>query len=225
MTGRYADAQRGAADLARQGATENEYFVKLRFGHWGEMLALPKPKPFAYLPLQESDWHFARGMAAAEMGDVAAAQAELRAVQQDYGTSNVPDAFGFNNGSKRILGLAQKLLGARIAWAQGNKTSAVVMLRDAVKTQDAFLYIEPPDWYAPAREALGSALLQTGDAKGAEQVFRADLALNRRNPRSLFGLMESLKAQGRDGDATWVQSQFDAAWSHADTHLTVTSLF
>jgi hypothetical protein len=37
--------------------------------------------------------------------------------------------------------------------------------------------------------------------------------------------MESLKAQGRTGDATWVQDQFEAAWSHADTHLTIADLF
>jgi hypothetical protein len=225
MTGSYADAQRAATDLAQQGATENEYFVKLRFARWNEMLALPQAKAFIYLPMQEPVWHFARGMAAAELGNVALAKTELLTVQQAYNTGNVPDLFGFNNGSKHVLGVAKNVLGARIAWAQADKSGAIAMLREAVKAQDAFYYIEPPDWYAPAREALGSALLQAGDAKGAEQVFRADLAVNRRNPRSLFGLMESLKAQGRNGDATWVQDQFEAAWSHADTHLTIADLF
>lgn len=225
MTGRYADAQRAAADLASQGATENGYFVKVRFARWNDMLALPKAKPFMYMPLQEPVWHFAHGMAAVELGNVALAKTELQTVVQAYNIGNVPDAFGFNNGTKHILGVAKNVLGARIAWAQGDKSGAIAMLRQAVKVQDGFYYIEPPDWYAPAREALGAALLQSGDAKGAEQVFRADLAVNRRNPRSLFGLMESLKAQGRTGDATWVQDQFDAAWSHADTHLTIADLF
>ena len=52
----------------------------------------------------------------------------------------------------------------------------------------------------------------TGDAAGAEKVFREDLDRNPRNPRSLFGLQQSLLQQKRDYDAGFVQKQFDAAW-------------
>ena len=44
-----------------------------------------------------------------------------------------------------------------------------------------------------------------GDAAGAEKVFRADLERNPRNPRSLFGLEQALKAQGRDYDAGFMR--------------------
>ena len=53
-------------------------------------------------------------------------------------------------------------------------------------------------WQIPMREALGAALLAAGQPAEAEKVFRADLERNPRNPRSLFGLAESLKAQGKD---------------------------
>ena len=37
----------------------------------------------------------------------------------------------------------------------------------------------------------------------------------------LFGLMESLRAQGKDDDAAWVKREFDAAWAKADVKLSL----
>jgi Flp pilus assembly protein TadD len=67
-------------------------------------------------------------------------------------------------------------------------------------------------------------LLQTGDLKGAEQVFRDDLDKNPRNPRSLFGLAEALMRQKRDYEASWVKQQFQTAWQGADIELKVEDL-
>lgn len=47
---------------------------------------------------------------------------------------------------------------------------------------------------------------------------------NLRNGRSLFGLRESLIAQGRTSDARWVQREFETAWKNADTKLRVEEL-
>jgi hypothetical protein len=80
-------------------------------------------------------------------------------------------------------------------------------------------YDEPQAWFMPVREALGVALMRSGDYAGAEQVFRVDLERNRRNGRSLFGLMEALKAQQKKHEAALVKLQFDAAWKNADTKL------
>jgi len=62
------------------------------------------------------------------------------------------------------------------------------------------------------RESLGAVLLKIGDDAGAEEVFRADLERNPRNPRSLFGLEQVLKALDRNYDAGFVRKQFDANW-------------
>jgi hypothetical protein len=43
-------------------------------------------------------------------------------------------------------------------------------------------------------------------------VFRRDLELNPRNPRSLFGLHEALTRQNRSYESEWVKQQFDSAW-------------
>lgn len=42
-----------------------------------------------------------------------------------------------------------------------------------------------------------------------EAVFREDLEQNPRNPRSLYGLVESVRAQKQTG-ANWLQPQFES---------------
>ncbi len=123
-----------------------------------------------------------------------------------------------------MLKIAEHALEARIAWAKGDKKAAVEAWHKAVEAQDALNYDEPPGWYYPVRESLGGALLLSGDAAGAEKVFRADLEQNPRNGRSLFGLMESLKAQGKQAAAQLVQWEFEMAWKNADTKLRVEDL-
>jgi hypothetical protein len=58
----------------------------------------------------------------------------------------------------------------------------------------------------------------------AEKVFRADLEKNPGNGRSLFGLLESLKAQGNNRAAMVARRQFASAWKNADTKLGVGEL-
>src|SRR3989475_148131 len=133
-------------------------------------------------------------------------------------------AMPFNNKAKAILTIATDVLGAKIALAKKDNASAITLLRHAVDTQDKLNYGEPPDWFSPVRESLGAALLMNGDAAGAEKVFRADLDRNPRNPRSLFGLQQALKSQGRNYDAGFVQKEFDAAWKGGSVPLKVENL-
>jgi tetratricopeptide (TPR) repeat protein len=128
------------------------------------------------------------------------------------------------NRARQIYQIAGDVLGARIAAGRGDRTKAISLLRAAVGIQDSLLYDEPSDWYYPVRESLGGMLLQVGDAKGAEQVFRDDLNQNPRNPRSLYGLSEALIRQNRDYEASWVQEQFQTAWQGADVTLKVEDL-
>jgi Tfp pilus assembly protein PilF len=96
--------------------------------------------------------------------------------------------------------------------ARKDNEGAVVMLRKAVAVQDTLKYDEPADWFFPVRESLGAALLMSGDAAGAEKIFRADLERNPRNPRSLWGLHQVLLQQKRDYDAGFIQKEFEASW-------------
>jgi hypothetical protein len=63
-----------------------------------------------------------------------------------------------------------------------------------------------------------------GDAAGAEQVFRDDLERNPRNPRSLFGLEQALKAQGKDYDAGFIEKQFQTSWKGGEGSLKMEDL-
>jgi Tfp pilus assembly protein PilF len=108
-----------------------------------------------------------------------------------------------------------------LARAQRQPDAAIAHLQRAVSLEDTLDYDEPPDWLAPTRESLGAALLDAGKTAEAEAAFREDLKRNRRNPRSLFGLAEALKAEGKTTEAATVRQQFQRAWSKADTKLTL----
>src|SRR6266851_1071782 len=111
-----------------------------------------------------------------------------------------------------------------MALAAKGKTSEAEAEQKAVTVQDSLKYSEPEDWFFPVRESLGAALLVNDDAPGAERVFREDLDRHPRNPRSLFGLEQALKAQNRDYDAGFVQKQFHASWKGSTSQLKVEDL-
>jgi predicted Zn-dependent protease len=111
------------------------------------------------------------------------------------------------------------VLGGEIAAKAGDVGSAERLLRAAVAEQDTHWFTEPPPWYFPVRQALGAVLLKAGRAADAEQVYREDLRRNPDNGWSLFGLAESLKAQGKTVEATQAEARFRKAWSAADVRL------
>ena len=198
--------------------------VNLRFQRWNEILNTPQPN--ADMKVTTTYWHFAHGMALAATGKTSGAEAEYKTLEgvRDATPADAIFAMPFNNKTKDILTIATDVLGAKIALAKKDNASAVTLLRHAVDTQDKLNYGEPPDWFSPVRESLGAALLMNGDAAGAEKVFRADLDRNPRNPRSLFGLQQALKSQGRNYDAGFVQKEFDAAWKGGSVQLKVENL-
>lgn len=236
MDGDYAKAHKAAAMLAEhvgpmvkmmpplEGFMTVAMAVELRFQKWDEILALPQPD--AAMKTTTVYWHFARGMALAAKGKTAEADAELKIVSAAEAATS-PDAIfqmPINNKTKDILRIAESVLGAKIAMAKHDTAAAIPMLRQAVAVQDTLKYDEPPDWFFPVRESLGAALLLTGNAVEAEKVFRDDLDRNPRNPRSLFGLREALKAQGRAYDAQFVDKQFQTAWKNPALQLRVEDL-
>ena len=97
---------------------------------------------------------------------------------------------------------------------------AVALLEEAIHIQDNLAYTEPPPWYMPMRQALGAVLLEAGEADHAEVAFREDLRDWPENGWSLFGLLESLRAQGKTSEAERVQRRFLRAWARADIVLT-----
>lgn len=228
MTGDYAEAKKAGDMLAAhvapgvkvmpglEGFMTIPMAVDVRFHKWDEILAMKAPD--AGMKTTVGFWHFARGMALAGKGKISEAEAEYKIVA-DAEKATSPDeifAMPINNKTKDILKIAENVLGAQVALAKKDNATAAKMLREAVTVQDTLKYNEPQDWFFPVRESLGGVLLLSGDAKGAEQVFRDDLVRTPRNPRSLFGLHMALKEQGRDSDAWFVEKEFRDAWKGGD---------
>jgi tetratricopeptide (TPR) repeat protein len=227
MNGNYPEARRGAQLLAANlsphvkdmpalgGFMTVPMAVEVRFHKWNEILKMPQPD--AAMQTATVFWHFARGLALASTGKLDEAEAEHKFVA-DVEEKTSPDAvfqMPINNKTKDILKIAENVLGAKISLARNDMDATVNQLRAAVAVQDGLKYDEPQDWFYPVRESLGAVLLKIGDYAGAEEVFRADLERNLRNPRSLFGLEEALKAQDKSYDAGFVRKQFDANWKGA----------
>jgi len=236
MDGDYAEASKSAELLAAhvapyvkdmppaEGFMTIPIAVDVRFHKWDEILKMPQPAP--EMKITTVFWHFARGMALAAKGKVSEADAEYQFVS--HAEKNTPEdvvfAMPVNNKAKDILKIASDVLGAKIALAKKDNPRAIDLLQSAVATQDTLKYDEPEDWFFPVRESLGAALLLNGDNTSAEKVFRADLDHHPRNPRSLFGLQEALKAQGKEYDAGFVHKELQSSWKGGATQLKLDDL-
>jgi len=120
----------------------------------------------------------------------------------------------------QILQMEAHALAGELATAQGNADQGITELEAAVAIQDNLAYIEPPAFYYPVRQTLGALLLAANRPADAEAVYRTDLKQYPKNGWSLFGLAQSLTAQGKKAEAAEVQKQFEDAWQHADVTLT-----
>jgi len=236
MDGDYVESKRAADMLAThvapgvkdmpplEGFMTIPMAVSIRFHKWDDILQTKAPDPS--MKTTTVFWHFGRGMAFAGKGKVSEAEAEYKIVRgaEEQTPPDVVFAMPVNNKAKDILKIASDVLGAKIAVAKKDSNEAISLLREAVMLQDSLKYGEPPDWFFPVRESLGGVLLASGNSTEAEKIFREDLQKNPRNPRSLFGLREALKAQKRDFDAGFVDKQFRSSWKSVQATLKVEDL-
>jgi len=236
MNGDYAEASRNAGLLAAhvaphvkdmpplEGFMTIPIAVNVRFHKWDEILKMPAPGP--EMKIMTVFWHFAQGMALAAKGKVNEAEAQYQVVSDAERDTpeDVVFAMPVYNKAKDILKIASDVLGAKIALAKKDSAGAIALLQRAVAVQDTLKYSEPEDWFFPVRESLGAALLMNGNDVGAEKVFREDLDPHPRNPRSLFGLQQALKAQGKEYDAGFVQKQFQSSWKGGSRQLKLDDL-
>ena len=218
MEGRFADARRmgdefgsNAAAIAKEmpmleSAAATPLLVLVRFGKWTDVVRGPMPSSG---PMSTALAHFARGVAFAQLGDIPAAEREHEEFEKSRQTITDDPGF-FQNSPKAIARVGGGILDGRIAEAKGDRTKAVRAYQRAVEAEDALDYDEPPDWFYPARETLGGALIRDGQYAEAEKVFREDLKHNPHNPRSLFGLGEALKKQNKN--AASARAEYRRYW-------------
>ena len=188
----------------------------LRFGQWDAIKA--EPAPPAELKLDTAVWLYAQAFAHANTGDLTGAlTARDRLAAIDALDLSAYEAAGVP--AKPMVDLALALTDGEIARKSGSLDGAIVRFRQAAQIEHAMPYTEPPWWHQPVSHVLGAALVQAGQYKEAEAVYRESLKSYRRDGWALYGLAQALDAQGKTADAAAVRTEFQDAWRVADVKL------
>jgi len=186
-------------------------FAKAQFAH--PQVVLDEPKPDAQMPYVVAMWHYMRGVALAETGDLDGARDERAAIAEIGATADFSGLLGGGVPAPDVLAIAGLVLEGRVARAAGAHEQAAAAFEKAAEIQDTIPYTEPPYWYYPVRQSLGAALLAAGDADGAVEAFRQSLFDAPDNGYALFGLAEAERARGNDAAAEAAERAFAAAWA------------
>jgi len=171
--------------------------------------------------------HYAKAVACAATGNLAAAEAEARAF--DAALAKVPPSrYVFNNTCLDILAVAAEMMKGEIAYRKGHFDNAFAHLRKSVELDDNLPYDEPWGWMQPTRHALGALLLEQGCVEEAETIYRADLGLDGILPRacqhpenvwSLHGFYECLVRLGKHTEAGIIKQRLEIATAWADVPI------
>jgi len=195
-------------------------FAYTRFGEWD--LVLNEPRPPQDSLFWTGVWYYARGLAYTATGNPDEATRELDRLRETAAHDSLE---GYRvtfsrNGAKAILDIAMEVLAGELSAKRGDYVDAIARLHRAVLLEDNLIYNEPPDWHVPVRQSLGAVLLSAGRPAEAEAIYWQDLERNRENGWSLFGLLQSLRAQGKEQQAAAVEKRFRKAWKRSDVTLT-----
>jgi len=180
------------------------YFAEARYADPHKVLALPEPK----LPYVRAYWHYARGEAAARLGDVAAVRKEAAAIPDRLGPEKPDDA---SDGAGRLMRIAHLVLDGRAAMLENKPAEALASFRAAAKIQEtkAFLgFSDPPAFWYPVRRDMAAALLAMGKPKDA--LREADNTL-RATPKEPVTLAIKAEAEAKLGAVARATADRDAA--------------
>jgi tetratricopeptide (TPR) repeat protein len=202
--------------------------VLVRFGKWQEITDQDLPADPALYCATTTMMHYAKAVAYAALGDVAAAEEERERFREARQT--VPESRRVhNNICWDLFNIAEEMASGEIEYRRGNFDAAFAHLRRSVALDDALPYDEPWGWMQPTRHALGALLLEQGEVDEAEAVYRADLGLDSQlsracqhpdNPWALHGLLECLKHRGDTAEAVLIKQRLDLAGARSDVPIT-----
>lgn len=192
--------------------------VLVKFEQWEKIIAMPRPDADLAYPL--AIWHYARGMAYANLNKPGEAQIELDSLNKLTQSEEVKSVIIWSiNRAEDVCKIASLVLQAELLTGKGEYAAAIELLKQAIELEDNLNYNEPPDWFFSVRHLLGNVLMLSGDYPGAEKIYREDLIEWPKNGFALSGLHESLMGQNKKGEAEDVKQQFDLAWKYADSEL------
>ena len=207
--GKYEKAMEAARELLsfkenpREAAAVDNWYTPYRQGWFGLMETLVHFEKWdeildgktlvVYDKPREQAWrHWAMALASAAKGDVRAAKAEAKNMNEALRvlkakTKDTPPAL-----------LAARLeLDGQIAFAAGKVDKALRTLQSAVRAERALRYTEPPSYPRPVAEILGRKALDKGKLQIAEEAFRQALEQYPESERAVTGLAETLRREGK----------------------------
>jgi tetratricopeptide (TPR) repeat protein len=203
--------------------------VFIRFGKWREILAQELPADAELYCNTTAMIHYAKGVAHAAQGEVAAAEAEQVLFRE--AAKRVPKSRYLHNvPCEQLLAVAEEMLAGEIAYRRGEHDAAFAHLRAAAALEDSLPYDEPWGWMQPVRHALGALLLEQGRVAEAEIVYREDLGLGGTLPRAqihpdnlwaLRGLVDCLQRRGEHAEAALLRQRVEFAAARADQTVSV----
>ncbi|MEK9500893.1 tetratricopeptide repeat protein [Gemmatimonadota bacterium DH-20] len=217
MDGQSAVAIQAARDYGRL-VEGGQFYVALALMRFGRFEELTELDDVPADPVFEGLWTAARGIGHLRTGAPDSAQAHLDRVQaliEEHGD----EAQFRGHTATQLLGVTGGLLESEILRMAGDDLGALEVLERVVALEDALRYDEPEPLNFSARHWLGALELELGRAEDAEATYREALEDHPRNGWSLYGLEQSLRAQGRHGDAELVRVEFDRNWEDADIWL------
>ena len=221
LDGQSAVAIQAAADLgvAEPDAAFAYPLALARFGRWNALIGLTDAPGDS---MHEGLWYFARGLAYHRTGDPKQATKALKRLKKILDSTDPDETFDENteDGPAHLLRMAYGILAGEMAASAGDIDEAVRLLEDGVAAGDDMKYSEPETWPIPVRQVLGAVLLEAGRAAEAQAVYEAELERHPENGWSLFGLAQSLLAQGNEAEAEEAEARFDEAWARSDVLLT-----
>ena len=201
--------------------------VWIRFGQWQTIVDQDLPADATLYCVTTATMRYAKAVAYANLGQLAAARAEAEAFAT--AVAKVPASrMLFNNTALDILQVASSMMHGEIAYFSGKHDEAFAHLRRAVQLDDGLPYDEPWGWMQPVRHALGALLMEQGHWTEAEAVYRADLGLegpgqttlpracqHPQNVWSLRGLYDCLQHRGETTEAALIKEELDLATAAA----------
>lgn len=112
--------------------------VLVRFGRWGDLIALPMPQDTSLHCVTTAMIHYGKGVAYAATGDIESAQKELAALDAAIGRIPSSRICGdFPNKSNVVLKVGLAMLEGELEYRKGNYEAAFKHLENAIERDDA----------------------------------------------------------------------------------------
>jgi tetratricopeptide (TPR) repeat protein len=186
------------------------YTTRAQFSDPDTILKLAPPPDDVVLV--STMYHYARAIAYAQRKDKAGAQREIDAIAAIERTADFKPFEPWGLPAREIVRTAGLVATGRLADATGDLDAAAKAYTEAVAIEDALAYTEPPYWYYPVRQSLGSVRLRQGKLDEAEQAFRDSLARVRNNGWALAGLAEVERRKGDANAERAAREAYRRAW-------------